>query len=118
MSTRAQAKEAEERYILGAHTWWVYHCLPIDWGWESCREVEESSIPGEILDAARYVGWEGDASGFYAWANPMNGGFSEGFAWKQGNNGCTFIASPYEMSHLTDTMGIVRVDLIRTCVER
>lgn len=105
----------------------VYAITPIDFGWEYCPTVSEfagqiarlefgKSGFGEKGNFNRFVkdfeeakelakkrGWEGH---FRAEARvfqiPVEGSFEYGFAWKQDNNGDTFIISPIELSHLRD----------------
>jgi hypothetical protein len=104
----------------------VYRLDPIDWwnGWHRVEDLfekqddpEEGSATklrtkelwpflAEAFHAAReWLGWEGDVSDGDLWATvlPPTEGFGWGpdmpfvLAWKQKNNGTTFIASPYRL---------------------
>jgi hypothetical protein len=53
---------------------------------------------------ATELNWEGDyrnGEGPCAFVVPVEEGFDVGFVIKQDNNGCTFIASPVELPHLS-----------------
>lgn len=108
---------------------WFSYCLPpIDFGWENLKTVEDTAEEigstyareraaygvatgldlNEFLenwesaqDAARAEGWEGDFrhKPVVFWL-PAGDGFSYGFAFKQDNNGETFVVSPVELPHL------------------
>lgn len=57
----------------------------------------------EAKDAALDVGWEGDFrhAPRVFWV-PVDGQFTYGFAFKQDNNGSSFVVSPCEMPWLMD----------------
>jgi hypothetical protein len=62
----------------------------------------------QAQEAARAAGWEGDYRNdsrprvlFLPGAN-MNCAFQHAFAWKQDNNGTTFVISPYQLTWLED----------------
>jgi hypothetical protein len=96
----------------------VYQTGPIDW-WEPWRLLyptlakmakgENADTVIEILkdlglafELARKMDWEGDirtgSGGPYITALPnTDGGIQYVLAWKQDNNGTTFIASPVEL---------------------
>ncbi|PSS59873.1 hypothetical protein C6558_36235 [Ensifer sp. NM-2] len=98
----------------------VYKLGPIDFwnGWLSAADFvaetenvdanynEETFLPfvEKAQDLARGIGWEGDMrSGPFVSAlpNPDSGNLSDFIlAWKQDNNGTTFVASPYELPWL------------------
>ncbi|MBC2653774.1 hypothetical protein H7F50_04260 [Novosphingobium flavum] len=111
-------------------TFFVYAITPIDWTWEFLPTVEDVAVQFARHDAtlavhgyqfegpmlpellkrleraktiARQHGWEGDYRSdatprvFFV---PGEGQFEYGFAWKQENNGTTFVASPVAMPHL------------------
>ncbi|WP_312435441.1 hypothetical protein [Janthinobacterium sp.] len=110
----------------------AYHVAPIDFGWEDLQTVEDAAAKIGELDAravvtevrhevpriginefleswenakkmAKQVGWEGDfrhSPGVF-WV-PTPDGFKHGFAFKQDNNGSTFVISPVKMSWLED----------------
>lgn len=69
--------------------------------------------------AAYEAGWEGDIrTGPYAWMlpNPDGGGELEpfAFAWKQDNNGATFVVSKVALPHLVNSFTdehVVEVDV-------
>ena len=103
----------------------VYAISPIDFGWEHCPTVSE--FAGQIArlefdnigygsrgdfdefvknfekakELALAKGWEGDIRGeAHVFQVPVEGAFAYGFAWKQDNNGDTFVISPVELPHL------------------
>jgi len=58
-------------------------------------------------EEAKNIGWEGDYQTGHADPRVFfipngEGGFSYGFAWKQVNNGTTFVLSPVRLPHLED----------------
>lgn len=72
-------------------------------------EDEEYRIRAELFlvgakKLARKNGWEGDITeGPYVFGIPPNDSepnFLMGVAWKQGNNGTTFVCSPIPLPHL------------------
>ncbi|WP_143219499.1 hypothetical protein [Achromobacter xylosoxidans] len=110
--------------------WHVYDIIPIDFGWEFLKSVRDTAAdlgareaafqverhfdPGltpslasfiqrwdSAREAATKQGWEGDFRGepVVFWV-PTEDGFDFGFAFKQDNNGTTFIVSPKRMLHL------------------
>lgn len=107
---------------------WKYHVAPIDYNWELLPSVADvasqlaRSDAGEIsgdgscglpsckefLDAwktakeeAETMGWEGDIrTGPVVFFLPSDNQFQFGFAFKQDNNGSTFVISPQELPHL------------------
>lgn len=86
-------------------TWWIYEArFPIDEGWDLLQRVPAGEIPYEVREHARRIGWEGDVRGDECarFAIPTDGGFVNGYAWKQDNNGTTYIASPVQLIHLED----------------
>ena len=103
-------------------SWKAYMIDPIDWGWERLKTVAEtlSDIAADYNDefdetgdvnkeevekfifswlhakqAAKEVGWEGDfrEPPRVFWL-PGDNHFEYGFAFKQDNNGTTFVVSP------------------------
>ena len=109
---------------------YAYHIAPIDFGWENLptvadvarklgaetaaatamkqRNAEPILEVSEFLlawqaarDRAYTVGWEGDFRGdpVVFWL-PVDDGFRFGFAFKQENNGSTFVISPVPMPWL------------------
>ena len=103
----------------------VYSIMPIDFGWEHCPTISEfagqiaklavDNLPyGSEDDFNNFVkdfttakqlaleeGWEGDFRGeAHVFQIPVEGSFTYGFAWKQDNNGSTFVISPVELPHL------------------
>lgn len=101
----------------------VYQILPIDFGWEQCPTVEEyyAALAKEELhghtrpealkqfkddfrqakELASDKGWEGDIRGdAHVFMVPAEGEFIYGFAWKQENNGTTYVVSPVEFPNL------------------
>jgi len=108
----------------------VYAAGPIDWEWELSPSVEklkalvaerEKSNPmyqygglsaDGLMDLfehaktdATAAGWEGDfALGpiVFTLPDPDSNSFAIGFAWKQSNNGSTFVMSPFELPWLSD----------------
>ncbi|GHC38546.1 hypothetical protein GCM10007291_45190 [Gemmobacter nanjingensis] len=99
----------------------AYSLAPIDFGWEHCPTVAEYTAMlkaddvmygPEVVeqfyadfqtakDLARDVGWEGDFRGdAHVFLVPTEEAFQYGFAWKQDNNGITFIVSPVKLPHL------------------
>ncbi|MCA8313219.1 hypothetical protein LGN43_02905 [Burkholderia multivorans] len=112
-------------------SWYTYEVLPIDFGWEHLLTVEETLKKIAVNDAktklhqadpeahvsvdyflaawesaqdvARDSGWDGDFrhDPVVFWV-PTEGDFSFGFAFKQDNNGTTYVVSPCELPHLID----------------
>lgn len=110
----------------------LYTVAPIDVGWELLQEfpdsiqkklnlaIDEGLVDIAIketdkmlatfhrcLEVARKHGWEGDFKSYakprlLCFPNPDNGNIQYGFMWKQGNNGTTFIASPFKLEYLGD----------------
>ena len=94
-----------------------YELPPVDW-WQGCvgfdaylesltdrnqrREARELLATAEMLAAEE--GWEGDVTeGPYIFALPPADGyntFSVGVAWKQDNNGTTYVVSPQPLPWL------------------
>lgn len=104
--------------------WFTYRIQPIDVLWENLKSVtqtvdalvNESPMPEKnyliyvqrflnaweaAQESAKAVGWEGDfrLSPVVFWL-PGDGGFDYGFAFKQDNNGDTFVVSPVPMPWL------------------
>jgi hypothetical protein len=114
--------------------WIAYGYLgPIDMGWELLPEVAAiairlddnrdgvpempSSRSGFLKDfdtacnLARRVGWEGDFAQEprVVWLPPADDQtWMHAFAWKQENNGGTFVVSPYPLPWLGDAMYVAR----------
>lgn len=115
-------------------TWKAYSIIPIDWSWEYLPTVEDVAqmfakndatlalndvnydpimLPDffQRFETAKQLasgqGWEGDYQGgakprvFFL---PSENDFEYGFAWKQSNNGTTFVVSPYPLPWL-DRLG-------------
>jgi len=108
----------------------VYSASPIDWEWELSHTVDQikailkqrekddpmyqyGGLKVDQLDdmletakeQARGVGWEGDmvlGPVVFTLPDPDSNNFAIGFAWKQSNNGTTFILSPHELPWLSD----------------
>jgi hypothetical protein len=108
----------------------VYSCEPCDWwhGWRKPEEVvgfpgrgdaegyEGAISPEEWVtvwrlaqEGAQLIGWEGDIrrgeGGPWVTMLPMPGNVTWLVAWKQDNNGTTFIASPVALPWLTGKHG-------------
>jgi hypothetical protein len=110
--------------------WHAYHLPPIDYAWEYLATVEETRerirvdyeraeaetfgsgylSPQTFMNdweaaklAARQQGWEGDfrVSPKVLWF-PSELQFSYGFAFKQDNNGSTFVVSPVALAWLDE----------------
>lgn len=108
--------------------WQAYSIIPIDFGWERLQTVEEVAASmaeekaAEIVhgqpsyseplekffsdikqarELAKKAGWEGDYRDRprVFWL-PDEGSFSYGFAWKQDNNGTTYVISPHPLPWL------------------
>lgn len=84
---------------------YVYQCAPLDYGWDLMQVAcDEDDALQAILEAAeRSAGWEGDFAQVprvFAVPNPESNEVSFGYAWKQDNNGTTFVAAPFAMPHL------------------
>jgi hypothetical protein len=105
---------------------WVYKRYPIDFGWEFLRTLDECMTIWEewVQDAAAHdtapptcwdvgalwafaqeaalsVGWEGDVRGqARVMPLPVGDSFEIAFAFKQENNGDTFIVSPVRLQYL------------------
>lgn len=107
--------------------WHVYDLIPIDFGWqhsktvrEALAEIAESQEEFDHPDglntkgakafleawesakaAATVKGWEGDfrQDPIVFWL-PSGHGFDYGFAFKQDNNGTTFVVSPHALPWL------------------
>ncbi|MBV7459475.1 MULTISPECIES: hypothetical protein [unclassified Acidovorax] len=107
---------------------WTYEIAPIDFRWELLQSVADvaaqlaradaealsgegdSGLPSceEFLDAwvkakqsAEASGWDGDIrTGPVVFWLPSADRFEYGFAFKQDNNGNTFVISPQELPHL------------------
>ena len=108
-------------------TWHTYEVPPIDIGWENLKTVRETAaallersvgsmrkndIDDSVLqgflrswesakDAASQKGWDGDfrLEPVVMWI-PNDTEFNYGFAFKQDNNGTTYVISPVEMPWL------------------
>lgn len=100
----------------------AYHMPPIDWwiGWKSeCEFINDivkwfgdlTDITSEINNVSEFkaaaeivakkLGWEGDCrEGPYYSGLPCEGGFNFILAWKQDNNGSTFVFSEVPLSFL------------------
>lgn len=91
----------------------VYSLAPIDFwsGWTKAEHAVDEYFTQSDLDAlwakasdlALDAGWEGDVrSGPYVagFPDPDTGGPAVMIAWKQENNGTTFVASPHPLPHL------------------
>ena len=97
---------------------WAYHCnSPLDLGWggmktigdfisESLEDVDHNGFIlsrfFEGLSLAKEVGWEGDFREPPCVFSIPSDQFYLGFAFKQDNNGSTFILSPVELPWLDD----------------
>lgn len=108
---------------------YVYHIAPIDHAWDQLKSVAETAREmaadeaelatmgrrkgespelSEFLadwalakDLAHSENWEGDFSqGPVVFWVPVDGTFQYGFAFKQPNNGSTFVISPVPMPWL------------------
>jgi len=83
---------------------------PMDMRWEMLFPVQEWLHDGEVfatfVEAIRLManhGWEGDFSaGPCVFALPDSCVARVAFAWKQSNNGDTFVVSPVELPWLAD----------------
>ena len=108
-------------------TWYTYEIPPIDHGWDNLKTVRETAAAllersGSTIrkndvddsdfqsflrswesakDAASVKGWDGDFrhEPVVMWI-PNDTEFNYGFAFKQDNNGTTYIISPVEMPWL------------------
>jgi hypothetical protein len=108
-------------------TWHTYEIAPIDFGWENLKTVRETAVAllesgqasalkndidaSDLQDfliswesaktAASEKGWDGDLKGepVVMWI-PNDTEFNYGFAFKQDNNGTTYVMSPVEMPWL------------------
>lgn len=107
----------------------AYHITPIDFGWLMLPTVPEFAARIAELEAQEHVGpsndsveplfarfledfrkaqalasdidWEGDfATKARVFLLPCEVEIKWGFAWKQSNNGSTFVISPEELPHL------------------
>jgi len=101
----------------------VYGITPIDFGWEHCPTVADyySSLARNEFEGYTDIdilkqfksdfetakklaldkGWEGDFRGAaHVFLVPTENEFSYGFAWKQDNNGTTYVISPVALAHL------------------
>lgn len=107
--------------------WYFYQMSPIDFNWSMLDTVEETikklskdhdadyepltfrglsgflSDWNEAKEIARKSYWEGDfrESPRVFWL-PSEQEFLHAFAWKQDNNGTTFIISPHPLPHLDE----------------
>ncbi len=104
-------------------TFFAYQLPPIDFGWDSCPTVEDyyATLAKDVFRGyarqenlnefrdnfktakamASDIGWEGDFRGeAHVFMMPDEDQFTYGFAWKQDNNGTTFVISPQPMPHL------------------
>ena len=104
---------------------YAYEIIPIDFGWEHCPTVEEyyASLAKDEFhgytrkdalaqfkrdfarakELASDKGWEGDIRGdAHVFMVPAENEFLYGFAWKQDNNGTTYVVSPVKLPHLDD----------------
>ncbi|HDR2753176.1 TPA: hypothetical protein QCJ76_001744 [Enterobacter asburiae] len=107
--------------------WYFYRMSPIDFYWEFLDTVEETvekltKFTEDEADPLSYNGlsgfladwkeaksvalngkWEGDFRGSprVFWI-PAEQEFLYAFAWKQDNNGSTFIVSPHALPHLNE----------------
>ncbi|KVK90320.1 MULTISPECIES: hypothetical protein [Burkholderia] len=110
--------------------WFTYELPPVDFGWQHVQTVEETIVKiaaddakvrlagadqeedhitvddfllawERAKDAAADHGWEGDFrhDPVVFWV-PTEDDFCFGFAFKQDNNGTTFVLSPCELPHL------------------
>lgn len=104
---------------------YVYACSPIDfwYGWHPLRSllirevdeygyrIDDEPPPAEVEATwklaqamAREIGWEGDIrSGEGPFWIPLpcdTGSWTFAIAWKQDNNGETFVASPFQLTWL------------------
>jgi hypothetical protein len=110
---------------------YVYHCGPIDcWaGWRPLRELliqdaDGVELPGPqhvqqrwelAQDLAKRIYWEGDvrSSEGGPWWTPIpweTGDWEYVIAWKQDNNGSTFVASPVQLPWLVGTTAWMMID--------
>jgi hypothetical protein len=108
---------------------YAYEIVPIDFGFEHLRHVDEhrkalasrwaeatesderedaanacvafDAFHKSALEAASGVGWEGDfRNGPYVGFIPDEGEMATYFVWKQDNNGTTYVVTPIEMPWL------------------
>ena len=102
---------------------YVYSCLPIDFwhGWHPLQSLlsrsdtaryktgDWSLDPSEVRKfwelaqiLAKEIGWAGDIreGPFWIPLPPLTGDWTFAIAWKQDNNGDTFVASPFQLPWL------------------
>lgn len=109
--------------------WKAYDISPIDAHWDFLQTLEQVQASLRERDAkidqfqedvmlpcfldawlhaqrlASAAGWEGVVRGDVRvfWL-PAENEFQYAFVWKQGNNGTTFVVSPFELPHLNQHM--------------
>jgi hypothetical protein len=93
----------DQNWIRTTGTWFVYVTEPIDFGWEKLSPFKIEDLPEVVKKAARQLGWEGDGR-CVQFVIPHGGSFEICLAWKQGNNGTSFVASPVALPHLEDSL--------------
>ena len=96
---------------------YVYAIKAIDSRWTSLPTYEEylltsdgrsaiKKLASQVSEARREaakIGWEGtDESDMHVFFLPSENEFVFGFAWKQVEDGTTFVVSPYELPWLDD----------------
>jgi hypothetical protein len=85
---------------------YIYVLPPIDFGWNMLFVADHGEEPlRALLNRAAALpdglAWEGDFSwGPGQFAIPTDTEFTAGYAWKQANNGTTYIASPIKLPWL------------------
>ncbi|MBZ4402420.1 hypothetical protein [Myxococcus sp. AS-1-15] len=87
---------------MNADNFRIYVVPPIDFGWETLLVADKyDDTLCALLQRARAqtsCAWEGDfMQGPGKFAIPMEGSFAFGYAWKQANDGTTFVASPVQL---------------------
>lgn len=79
----------------------VNHDLSAEYTSETLKRFNKDWRTAQRL--AKSVGWEGDIRGNpHVFWLPGDSEFEYGFAWKQGNNGTTYVVSPRKMDHLLE----------------
>ncbi len=111
-------KTMTEKTKVHESVMYVYAIPPIDFGWEYLQLASEFFLGYSgtqydftarmtlAMSGAHELGWEGDHGGFFVFMMPDDGYFDYGFAFKQSNNGTTFVASPRPLSQYIDSDSI------------